>query len=91
MYNMFSGTYSNEYLEVFVSQKEVDYFYRNSFIFIDGKKVKYEIVSIDNDILKDYSYILLVVNNNFSEGEIIMFSILEKKVINYKIFEVIWG
>ena len=94
LYKSFSGTYSNKYIGVFVSSGELNYFYRNSFIFIDGKKVKYEIVSIDKDILKRkgifYSYILLDVNNLFEEGEVIVFSILDRKIVNYKIFKSIW-
>ena len=79
LYKNFSGTYNNKYIGVFVSKKELEFFYRNSFIFIDGEKVKYEIVSIDDKILKRkgifYSYILLDVNNLFEEGEVIVFSI----------------
>ena len=33
---------------------------------------------------------LLSIDGNFPEGEIIVFSILEKKIINYKIFNSIW-
>ena len=81
LYKNYSGTYSNKYIGVFVS-------------FIDGEKVKYEIVSIDDNILKRkgifYSYILLDVNNLFEEGEVIVFSILDRKIVNYKIFKSIW-
>ena len=52
LYKNYSGTYSNKYIGVFVSKSDINYFYRNSFIFIDGEKVKYEIVSIDDNILK---------------------------------------
>ena len=94
LYKSFSGTYSNKYIGVFVSSSELNYFYRNSFIFIDGKKVKHEIVSIDKDVLKRkgifYSYILLDVDILFEEGEVVLFSILDKKIINYKIFRSIW-
>ena len=94
LYKNYSGAYSNKYIGVFVSKKELEFFYRNSFIFIDGEKVKYEIVSIDDDILKRkgvfYSYILLDVNNLFEEGEVIVFSILDRKIVNYKIFKSIW-
>lgn len=94
LYKSFSGTYSNKYIGVFVSSSDLNYFYRNSFIFIDGKKVKYEIVSIDKDLLKRkgifYSYILLDVDILFEEGEVILFSVLDKKIINYKIFKSIW-
>ena len=94
LYKSFSGTYSNKYIGVFVSSSDLNYFYRNSFIFIDGKKVKYEIVSIDKDLLKRkgifYSYILLDVDILFEEGEVILFSIFDKKIINYKIFRSIW-
>ena len=94
LYKSFSGTYSNKYIGVFVSSSELNYFYRNSFIFIDGKKVKYEIVSIDKDVLKRkgffYSYILLDVDILFEEGEVVLFSVLDKKIINYKIFKSIW-
>ena len=94
LYKSFSGTYSNKYIGVFVSSSDLNYFYRNSFIFIDGKQVKYEIVSIDKDVLKRkeifYSYILLDVDILFEEGEVILFSVLDKKIINYKIFKSIW-
>lgn len=94
LYKNYSGTYSNKYIGVFVSKSDINYFYRNSFIFIDGEKVKYEIVSIDDNILKRkgvfYSYILLDVNNLFEEGEVIVFSILDRKIVNYKIFKSIW-
>ena len=94
LYKSFSGTYNNKYIGVFVSKRDINYFYRNSFIFIDGEKVKYEIVSIDDNILKRkgvfYSYILLDVNNLFEEGEVIVFSILDRKIVNYKIFKSIW-
>ena len=94
LYKNFSGTYNNKYIGVFVSKKELEFFYHNSFIFIDGEKVKYEIVSIDDNILKRkgvfYSYILLDVNNLFEEGEVIVFSILDRKIVNYKIFKSIW-
>lgn len=94
LYKSFSGTYSNKYIGVFVSSSDLNYFYRNSFIFIDGKKVKYEIISIDKDLLKRkgifYSYILLDVDILFEEGEVILFSIFDKKITNYKIFRSIW-
>ena len=94
LYKSFSGTYSNKYIGVFVSSGDLNYFYRNSFIFIDGKKVKYEIVSIDKDVLKRkgifYSYVLLDVDILFEEGEVVLFSVLDKKIINYKIFRSIW-
>ena len=94
LYKNYSGTYSNKYIGVFVSSSDLNYFYRNSFIFIDGKKVKYEIVSIDKDLLKRkgifYSYILLDVDILFEEGEVVLFSVLDKKIINYKIFRSIW-
>lgn len=94
LYKNYSGTYSNKYIGVFVSKRDINYFYRNSFIFIDGEKVKYEIVSIDDNILKRkeefYSYILLDVNNLFEDGEVIVFSILDRKIVNYKIFKSIW-
>lgn len=94
LYKSFSGTYSNKYIGVFVSSSDLNYFYRNSFIFIDGKKVKYEIISIDKDVLKRkgifYSYVLLDVDILFEEGEVILFSIFDKKIINYKIFKSIW-
>ena len=93
LYKSFSGNFSNNYLCLFVSEKEIDYFYRNRFIFIDGDKYKYKVISIDKDVLfrdEAYSYILLSIDGNFSEGEIIVFSILEKKIINYKIFNSIW-
>ena len=94
LYKSFSGTYSNKYIGVFVSSSDLNYFYRNSFIFIDGKKVKYEIISIDKDVLKRkgifYSYVLLDVDILFEEGEVILFSIFDKKIINYKIFRSIW-
>ena len=93
LYKSFSGNFSNNYLGVFVSEKEIDYFYRNRFIFIDGDKYKYKVISIDKDVLfrdEAYSYILLSIDGNFSEGEIVVFSILEKKIINYKIFNSIW-
>ena len=82
------------FIGVFVSKAELDYFYRNSFIFIDGEKVKYEIISIDKDVLKRkgvfYSYVLLDVNVSFEESEVILFSILDRKIVNYKIFNSIW-
>ena len=94
LYKSFSGTYNNKYIGVFVSKKELDYFYRNSFIFIDGKKVKYEIISIDKDVLKRkgvfYSYVLLDVSVLFEEGEVVLFSILDRKIVNYKKFNSIW-
>ena len=94
LYKSFSSTYNNKYIGVFVSKDELDYFYCNSFIFIDGEKVKYEIVSIDKDVLKRkgvfYSYILLDVNVSFEESEVIVFSILDRKIVNYKIFSSIW-
>lgn len=94
LYKSFSGTYNNKYIGVFVSKAELDYFYRNSFIFIDGEKVKYEIISIDKDVLKRkgvfYSYVLLDVNVLFEESEVIVFSILDRKIVNYKIFNSIW-
>ena len=93
LYKSFSGTYS-KYIGVFVSTSDLNYFYRNSFIFIDGEKVKYEIISIDKDVLKRkgvfYSYVLLDVNVSFEESEVILFSILDRKIVNYKIFNSIW-
>ena len=93
LYKSFSGTYS-KYIGVFVSSSDLNYFYRNSFIFIDGEKVKYEIISIDKDVLKRkgvfYSYVLLDVNVSFEESEVIVFSILDRKIVNYKIFNSIW-
>ena len=94
LYKNYSGTYSNKYIGVFVSNRDINYFYRNSFIFIDGEKVKYEIISIDKDVLKRkgvfYSYVLLDVNVSFEESEVIVFSILDRKIVNYKIFNSIW-
>ena len=94
LYKSFSGTYNNKYIGVFVSKSELDYFYRNSFIFIDGEKVKYEIISIDKEVLKRkgvfYSYVLLDVSVLFEEGEVVLFSILDRKIVNYKIFNSIW-
>ena len=94
LYKNYSGTYSNKYIGVFVSKKELEFFYHNSFIFIDGEKVKYEIISIDKDVLKRkgvfYSYVLLDVNVSFEESEVILFSILDRKIVNYKIFNSIW-
>ncbi len=94
LYKNYSGTYSNKYIGVFVSKKELEFFYRNSFIFIDGEKYKYEIISIDNDVLKRkgvfYSYILIDINVLFEEGEVIVFSILDRKIVNYKMFNIIW-
>ncbi len=94
LYKSFNGTYSNKYIGVFVSKKELDYFYRNSFIFIDGEKIKYEVYSVDSNVLKRkgvfYSYLLLSSDKKFEEGEIVLFSILERKEVNYKIFRIIW-
>ena len=95
-YKVFDGVVFSESLIVLVVDKdELGLFYSNSNVFINNKKVRFELYKVDKDILERndnyYSEIYLKIDNNkYKDNDVVKISILEEKDYSYKLFEVIW-
>ena len=96
IYKVFNGVVMKDDLVVLVvSNNDVDLFHSNSYIFVNDKQVKFEIIKINKDIIKRdnvlYSEIYLKFKfNGKKDKDIIELSILDKKIYCFKMFEVIW-
>lgn len=83
-------------VEAVVSKEELNCLYKNKYIYFEGKKVKFKLEEVVLDFLsnknKVYSKVLIHFNygNKINGGEIIEFSVKNKKVPFIKIYEVIW-
>ena len=95
-YVVFDGVvFSDSLIVLMVDKDELKLFYTNSYVFVNNKKIKFEVHRVDNDILKRgnkyYSEIYLKVKiNNYKENDVIKISVLEEKVYSYKMFKIIW-
>ena len=96
-YKIFSAVYYDKNIIVLVvSNDELDLFFKNKKLFIDSKKISFEIDKIDKDILKRkgsiYSsiYIKTNISNMYKINDVIEVSIMDKKINTFNMFRIIW-
>ena len=96
-YKIFSAVYYDKNIIVLVvSNDELDLFFKNKKLFIDSKKISFEIDKIDKDILKRkgsiYSsiYIKTNISNMYKINDMIEVSIMDKKINTFNMFRIIW-
>lgn len=95
-YRVFDGiVFSDSLVVLMVDSNDLDLFYTNSYVFINNKKIKFELYKVDKDILKRdnkyYSEIYLKMDfNKYKENDVLKISILDEKIYSYKLFDVIW-
>ena len=96
-YKLFSAVYYDKNIIVLVvSNDELDLFFKNKKLFIDSKKISFEIDKIDKDILKRkgsiYSsiYIKTNISNMYKINDVIEVSIMDKKINTFNMFRIIW-
>lgn len=96
-YKIFSAVYYDKNIIVLVvSNDELDLFFKNKKLFIDSKKISFEIDKIDKDILKRkgsiYSsiYIKTNISNMYKINDVIEVSIMDKKINTFSMFRIIW-
>lgn len=95
-YRVFDGiVFSDSLVVLMVDGNDLDLFYTNSYVFINNKKIKFELYKVDKDILKRdnkyYSEIYLKMDfNKYKENDVLKISILDEKIYSYKLFDVIW-
>lgn len=91
-YKVFSSVVvHDDLLMVVVDKKDKKLFFKNSHVFLDGEKKSFVISKIDGESFKD-KYILYLEMSlaNYEDNDVVMISILEKKIYSFKIFDVIW-
>ena len=95
-YRVFDGiVFSDSLVVLMVDSNDLDLFYTNSYVFINNKKIKFELYKVDKDILKRdnkyYSEIYLKMDfNKYKENDVLKISILDEKIYSYRLFDVIW-
>lgn len=96
-YKIFNAVYYDKNIIVLVvSNDELDLFFKNKKLFIDSKKISFEIDKIDKDILKRkgsiYSsiYIKTNISNMYKINDVIEVSIMDKKINTFNMFRIIW-
>ena len=96
-YKIFSAVYYDKNIIVLlVSNDEFYLFFKNKKLFIDSKKISFEIDKIDKDILKRkgsiYSsiYIKTNISNMYKINDVIEVSIMDKKINTFNMFRIIW-
>lgn len=96
-YKIFSAVYYDKnIIALVVSNDELDLFFKNKKLFIDSKKISFEIDKIDKDILKRkgsiYSsiYIKTNISNMYKINDVIEVSIMDKKINTFNMFRIIW-
>ena len=95
-YRVFDGIiFSDSLVVLMVDSNDLDLFYTNSYVFINNKKIKFELYKVDKDILKRdnkyYSEIYLKMDfNKYKENDVLKISILDEKIYSYRLFDVIW-
>lgn len=82
-------------VEIVVDKEQKKNLYKNKFIFYEGEKVEFKIEEVVLDFFKsddkyyDKIFISVKYNKEFGVGEVIKFSIKNKKIWFIKIYEVI--
>jgi len=84
-------------LEVMINEKELPIVYKNSFFYIDQKKVHFQIYEVISDVYTqdNISYYTILLQCNISskklkDKDIVSLVLLDKRKKLYKIFETIW-
>lgn len=97
LYEVFNGVVFNEDIVVLVlNDDEIKLFNKNRKLYIKNKKMKFEIIKIDNDVLeregKKYNQVYIKVNisNMYKVNDVVNISIMNKNVSSLKIFNIIW-
>lgn len=95
-YKKFSGImYTDTVLEVVLDREDTKLLQRNKRIFIKDKNKKVEVVQVEKNILKRnkkrYNQVFLEVGKkNGKTGEIVEFTVVEKRIKVKNIFKIIW-
>lgn len=95
-YKKFSGVlYTDTVLEVILDKEETKLLQRNSRVFIDDKNKKVEVIRVERDILKrkkkNYNQVFLEIGENVGKtGDIVEFTVIEKRMKVKNIFKIIW-
>lgn len=97
LYEVFNGVVFNEDIVVLVlNDDEIKLFNKNRKLYIKNKKMKFEIIKIDKDVLeregKKYNQVYIKVNisNMYKVNDVVNISIMNKNVSSLKIFNIIW-
>ncbi len=96
-YQVFQGVVvKNDLVILILSQKELDYFYQNHFIYVANQRVKFHIKKITREVLtrgkKSYHEVILSFpfSNKRKENDVILLSIRTKRKRFIEIFNIIW-
>lgn len=91
-YKVFSSVVVHDDLLMVVADKDdKKLFLKNSHVFLDGKKKSFVISKIDGESFKNKYILYLEISlSDYEDNDVVMISILEKKVYSFKIFEIIW-
>ena len=96
-YCVFQGVVvKNNLVMILLSQKQLDLFYQNHSIYLEDKKVHFQIKNVTKEVLtrKNTAYHEVLISFSFSkekkENDVIEFSIKEKQKRLIEIFKIIW-
>lgn len=83
-------------VEMVVDKEQKKSLYKNKFIFYEGEKVEFKIEEVVLDFFKsddkyyDKIFISIKCDREFGVGDVVKFSVKNKKIWLIKIYEVIW-
>lgn len=95
-YQKFSGVlYTDTVLEVILDKEETKLLQRNKKVFIGDRNKKIEVIRVERDILKrkkkNYNQVFLDIGEkNGKTGDIVEFTVIEKRMKVKSIFKIIW-
>ena len=97
VYKTFSAiSYDKNVIVLVVDNSDLELFFKNRKLYIDLKKISFEIQKIDKNILErkgdKYSRIYIKVNtsNLYEVNDVVEVSIMDRKVKTFNIFKIIW-
>lgn len=98
LYKLFNGVvYDKNTLVLVLNNNDISIFEKNRILYINSKKEKFKIKTINQNILKrnnkSYNQVFIKVNfsNKYKVNDIVEISIMDKSVNSYNIFKVIGG